>query len=166
MRARFRRPEPIRVRFGQSWPLETDVLVTLAENGAGPGSEGIHGFALARLVNPDREGQVVRGVTNKGGRWLVDTGLIYKALRRLERVGALTSRWEDPDVALTEGRPRRRYYSLTSNGVARADKAPLVVRQRRRRLRIHLEDQSNSRRAQSRRTIPAPIPGVDSRSSF
>ena len=145
MRARFRRPQPIRVRFGQMWPLETDVLVTLAENDAGPDSEGIHGFALARLITPDPEDRVIRGVTNQGGRWLVDTGLIYKALRRLESVGALTSRWEDPEIALAERRPRRRYYSLTSNGIARAGKAPLVVRQRRRRLRIHREDRSRGR---------------------
>jgi hypothetical protein len=147
MRARIRRPEPIRVRFGQMWPLETDVLVTLAENDAGPGSEGIHGFALARLITPDPEDRVIRGVTNRGGRWLVDTGLIYKALRRLERVGALTSRWEDPEIALAARRPRRRYYSLTPNGVARAGKAPLLVRQRRRWLQMHLEDKAISRRS-------------------
>jgi PadR family transcriptional regulator PadR len=147
MRARFRKPERVRVRFGQMWPLETDVLVTLAENDAGPGSEGIHGFALARLITPDPEDRVIRGVTNRGGRWLVDTGLIYKALRRLERVGALTSRWEDPEIALAERRPRRRYYSLTPNGVARAGKAPLLVRQRRRWLQMHLEDKAISRRS-------------------
>ena len=147
MRARFRKPERVRVRFGHMWPLETDVLVTLAENDAGPGSEGIHGFALARLITPDPEDRVIRGVTNRGGRWLVDTGLIYKALRRLERVGALTSRWEDPEIALAERRPRRRYYSLTPNGVARAGNAPLLVRQRRRWLQMHLEDKAISRRS-------------------
>ena len=158
MRARFRRPERVRVRFGQMWPLETDVLVTLAENEAGPDSEGIHGFALARLITPDPRDRVIRGVTNQGGRWLADTGLIYKALRRLESVGALTSRWEDPEVALAERRPRRRYYSLTSNGVARASMAPLVVRQRRRRLRIHLEDQTRSRPVKSSHQ-PSPASG-------
>ena len=145
------------------WPLETDVLVTLAENDAGPDSDGIHGFALAKLITPDPEDQVVRGVTNMGGRWLVDTGLIYKALRRLERMGALTSRWEDPDVALADRRPRRRYYSLTPNGVARASKAPLVVRRRRCRQQMYLEAQSRSSRTQRARTIPGPDSGVDSR---
>lgn len=148
------------------WPLETDVLVTLAENGAGPETDGIHGFALAQLITPDPDDRVIRGVTNKGGRWLVDTGLIYKALRRLERVGALTSRWEDPDVALADRRPRRRYYALTPNGVARADKAPLVVRQRRRRLQLHLEDQQRTGFAHTARASPGPDSRVDSRSFF
>ena len=148
------------------WPLETDLLVTLAENDAGPDSEGIHGFALARLITPDPEDRVIRGVTNKGGRWLVDTGLIYKALRRLERVGALTSCWEDPDVALADRRPRRRYYSLTPNGVARASKAPLVVRRRRQRHQLHLEDQSTSRHTHGPRTTLAPGSRVDSGSCF
>ena len=125
------------------WPLETDVLVTLAENDAGPGSSGIHGFALAQLITPDPADRVIRGVTTEGGRWLVDTGLIYKAL---ERVGALTSRWEDPDVALAARRPRRRYYSLTQNGVARASKAPLVVRRRQRRRQLYDEDRSKNNR--------------------
>ena len=88
---------------------------------------------------------VIETARNDTERWLVDTGLIYKALRRLESVGALTSRWEDPEIALAERRPRRRYHSLTSNGDARADKAPLFVRQRRRRLRIHREDRTRGR---------------------
>ncbi len=142
----------VRVRFGWSWPLETDVLVTLSENGAGPGSSGIHGFALAQLITPDPPDRVIRGVTTEGGRWLVDTGLIYKALRRLERVGALTSCWEDPDVALAARRPRRRYYSLTENGVARASKAPLVVHGRQRRQRLHLEDLAERNRRRSAHT--------------
>ena len=141
----------VRVRFGWSWPLETDVLVTLAENDAGPGSSGIHGFALAQLITPDPADRVIRGVTTEGGRWLVDNGLIYKALRRLERVGALTSCWEEPDVALAARRPRRRYYSLTENGVARARMAPLVVHGRKRRRQLFNEAQSKrSRRRRPR----------------
>ena len=134
------------------WPLETDVLATLAENDAGPGSSGIHGFALAQLITPDPADRVIRGVTTEGGRWLVDTGLIYKALKRLERVGALISRWEDPDVALAARRPRRRYYSLTQNGVARASKAPLVVRRRQRRRQLYDEDRSKNNRRRSPHT--------------
>ena len=141
--------DTVRVRFGWSWPLETDVLVTLSENGAGPGSSGIHGFALAQLITPDPADRVIRGVTTQGGRWLVDNGLIYKALNRLERVGALTSCWEDPDVALAARRPRRRYYSLTENGVARASMAPLVVHGRKRRRRLF--DAAQSERSRRRR---------------
>jgi DNA-binding PadR family transcriptional regulator len=148
------------------WPLETDVLVTLSENDAGPDSEGIHGYALAQLITPDPKDRVIRGVTNDGGRWLADTGLIYKALKRLERVGALTSRWEDPDVALAERRPRRKYYSLTSNGVARASKAPLGARMRRRRLELHRQYQERTSLRQWPRESQGPASRVDSRTMF
>ena len=48
------------------------------------------------------------------------TGLIsptvYRALRRLEKLGCVRSRWEEPDVAVEAGRPRRRYYVVTDEG--------------------------------------------------
>jgi len=34
----------------------------------------------------------------------------------MEKAGLLASVWEDPDVAATEGRPRRRLYSITTEG--------------------------------------------------
>ena len=34
----------------------------------------------------------------------------------MERAGLLSSVWEDPDRAAEEGRPRRRLYSITSDG--------------------------------------------------
>jgi putative transposase len=37
-------------------------------------------------------------------------------LQRLEAAGLLTSRWEDPDAATAEGRPRRRLYEVTGTG--------------------------------------------------
>jgi len=43
-------------------------------------------------------------------------GTVYTTLRRLERRGFVRGRWEDPEVAERERRPRRRYYELTKDG--------------------------------------------------
>jgi PadR family transcriptional regulator, regulatory protein PadR len=43
------------------------------------------------------------------------SGTVHPILARLERVGWVTSRWEDIDPR-SEGRPARRYYRLTSEG--------------------------------------------------
>jgi PadR family transcriptional regulator len=43
------------------------------------------------------------------------SGTIHPILARLERCGWLESRWEDIDPA-REGRPRRRYYRLSTEG--------------------------------------------------
>lgn len=45
-------------------------------------------------------------------------GTVYTTLRRLERRKLIEGEWEDPDVAASERRPRRRYYVLTPAGVA------------------------------------------------
>jgi DNA-binding PadR family transcriptional regulator len=47
------------------------------------------------------------------------SGTVHPILARLETVGWLTSRWEDIDPR-TEGRPARRYYQLTPDGLERA----------------------------------------------
>jgi DNA-binding PadR family transcriptional regulator len=47
------------------------------------------------------------------------SGTVHPILARLERVGWLTSRWEDIDASV-EGRPARRYYALTADGVQAA----------------------------------------------
>jgi PadR family transcriptional regulator PadR len=44
------------------------------------------------------------------------SGTVYPALSRLERMGLLRSRWEDPRLARREKRPPRKYYQLTSEG--------------------------------------------------
>lgn len=58
------------------------------------------------------------------------SGTVHPILARLEGVGWLTSRWEDIDPR-AEGRPARRYYQLTPDGLelaraalARAYRAP------------------------------------------
>jgi DNA-binding PadR family transcriptional regulator len=41
---------------------------------------------------------------------------VYPALRRLERDGLITAKWEDESTAIAEQRPARRYYRLTKAG--------------------------------------------------
>jgi PadR family transcriptional regulator PadR len=50
------------------------------------------------------------------------SGTVHPILARLEGVGWLASRWEDVDPH-AEGRPARRYYRLTADGVAAAHAA-------------------------------------------
>jgi DNA-binding PadR family transcriptional regulator len=47
------------------------------------------------------------------------SGTVHPILARLEGYGWLASRWEDVDAS-TEGRPVRRYYRLTADGVQAA----------------------------------------------
>jgi DNA-binding PadR family transcriptional regulator len=44
------------------------------------------------------------------------SGTVYPALDRLESGGYLRSKWEDADAAHAEGRPARRYFTLTASG--------------------------------------------------
>jgi len=50
------------------------------------------------------------------------SGTIHPILARLESLGWLESRWEELDPRET-GRPRRRYYSLTTDGAMQARRA-------------------------------------------
>ncbi len=45
------------------------------------------------------------------------SGTVYPTLGRLRKSGLVKARWEDQRVAEREGRPRRRYYDLTGDGV-------------------------------------------------
>ena len=93
---------------GTLLPIEAKILTTsLAMVRAGQIT--FHGFGLAQAM---REQQEARSLTAHG--------TLYKALGRLEELGLLTSRWEDPAV---EGRPRRRLYELTGRGVHVAERA-------------------------------------------
>jgi PadR family transcriptional regulator len=46
------------------------------------------------------------------------SGTVYPALDRLESAGYLRSKWEADAVARAEGRPARRYFTLTAPGAA------------------------------------------------
>ncbi len=94
---------------GTLLPLETEILgVALAMLRSGQGS--FHGFGLAHAM---RE--------HSGSRALTGHGTLYKALGRLEEFGLLRSSWEDAKAV--EGRPRRRLYELTGQGVRVAEQA-------------------------------------------
>jgi DNA-binding PadR family transcriptional regulator len=58
------------------------------------------------------------------------SGTVYPALRRLERDGLITARWEEESLAFAEQRPARRYYRVTRNGkqnlVRLVEKYPLL----------------------------------------
>ena len=69
----------------------------------------------ALLDEPDREQYGVEIGTAAELR----SGTVHPILARLEGIGWLTSRWEDIDPQV-EGRPARRYYRLTADGVPAA----------------------------------------------
>jgi hypothetical protein len=75
------------------------------------GAEALHGKSLGELA-----GAEIHKLTGVG------TGTLYPILLRFEAAGWLGSRWEtiDPKEA---GRPRKRLYRLTPNGLARASAA-------------------------------------------
>jgi DNA-binding PadR family transcriptional regulator len=107
-------------------PIELDIL-QVASAAAVDGDAWVHGFALAKLLRDAR-----------GSARLTAHGTLYKALGRLATGGLLADRWEEPERALAEGRPRRRLYRITAAGQralanAQAD-VPARVRPTTRRI--------------------------------
>ncbi len=94
---------------GTLLPIEVEILATALSTHRG-GQPTFHGFGLAHAMREQR-----------GSRTLTAHGTLYKALGRLEELGLLASRWEDEPAA--EGRPRRRLYELTGQGIRVADRA-------------------------------------------
>ncbi len=97
----------MRRKPGQLLDLEAQILQVAVDAFGSEGDGEVHGFAMAKRI-ADRAGQ----------QRLTAHGTLYKALGRLEQGGLLESRWEDPEVAEAEGRPRRRLYRVTSSGQA------------------------------------------------
>jgi len=69
------------------------------------GTAEFHGYELARQLREASD-----------ARLLTAYGTLYRALTRLEEMGLLESRWEDPAIPARENRPGRRLYSLTGAG--------------------------------------------------
>ncbi len=44
------------------------------------------------------------------------SGQVYRALNKLEEARLVASEWEDPDAAVQQKRPRRRYYAISQEG--------------------------------------------------
>jgi PadR family transcriptional regulator, regulatory protein PadR len=78
------------------------------------GGSDFHGFQLAKELREQDE-----------ARRLTAHGTLYKALDRMQRAGLLESRWEDPEIAAEQGRPRRRLYRVTGDGEQAFDRAEL-----------------------------------------
>jgi hypothetical protein len=95
-----------RRKTGTLIPIELSILDTAIELRV-RGAPFFHGFMIAREIK-ERE----------HARLLTAHGTLYKALDRMEKSGLLASEWEDPVVAAQEGRPRRRFYSVTAAGEA------------------------------------------------
>jgi PadR family transcriptional regulator PadR len=105
----------MRRQRGTLLPIEVDILeagLDLQRHG----TPEFHGFAIAKALR-DRD----------GARQLTAHGTLYKALARLEQSGLLESRWEDPELAAAEQRPRRRLYRVSgaaARALAQARRAP------------------------------------------
>jgi PadR family transcriptional regulator PadR len=94
--------------------------VTLRRRGFGE----FHGYEIAKRLKGDADAKL-----------LTAYGTLYRALGRLEKMGMLDSRWEDPQLPAMESRPARRLYTLTAAGetawreaVAAASDAPARAR--------------------------------------
>ncbi len=95
----------MRRKPGQLFDLEARILTAMVRGGAE--ADEIHGFALAKSL-----------ADHAGSKRLTSHGTLYKALDRMRKLGYLESEWEDPLIAAQEGRPRRRFYSVTAAGEA------------------------------------------------
>jgi PadR family transcriptional regulator PadR len=101
----------MRRKAGSLVPLELAICVcaaALRQHGA----DDFHGYAIAKELSEagDR-------------RLLTAYGTLYRALGRLEQMGLLVSRWEDPEIPAREKRPGRRLYALTAAGAAAVKEA-------------------------------------------
>ncbi len=72
---------------------------------------------LTALVHGHRHGFEILDVTG------LRAGTVYPILRRLEENGLVVSSWEDAAAARAEGRPARRNYRLTGEGLRVAAEA-------------------------------------------
>ena len=68
-------------------------------------------LVLQALARGTRYGFDIADVTG------LQTGTVYPALRRLEGLGFVRSRWESEKIARGEQRPARRYYEISATGL-------------------------------------------------
>ena len=114
----------MRRKPGALVPLERDICLA-AFDLKRRGTDEFHGYQLAKSL---RDGA--------GHRLLTAYGTLYRALGRLETMGLLASRWEDPAIPARENRPGRRLYTLTAAGsTAAADARRLASASAPRRAR-------------------------------
>jgi DNA-binding PadR family transcriptional regulator len=100
-------------------PLEAAICAAAAALRVA-GTAEFHGYELAKQLADHADQKL-----------LTAYGTLYRALGRLESMGLLTSRREDPEIAAREQRPGRRLYTLTAAGQATAKAVEATVREAR-----------------------------------
>jgi DNA-binding PadR family transcriptional regulator len=108
----------MRRKAGHLVPLEIaicDAAARLRRRGV----DEFHGYEIAKRIGEDADAKL-----------LTAYGTLYRALSRLESMGLLESRWEDPSIAARESRPGRRLYSLTGAGEEALEAATKVLSER------------------------------------
>lgn len=103
----------MRRKPGTLLPVEVAILAAAIDSGAG--SE-FYGYAIARKIQGDTSAKM-----------LTSHGTLYKALDRMVKAGLLSTRWESPELAAAEERPRRRLYQVTAAGQHAAIEAQRAV---------------------------------------
>ena len=107
-------------------PLELAICQAAAALRA-DGHDEFHGYQIAKTIGD-----------GANARLLTAYGTLYRALGRLEKMGLLHSRWEDPAIPARENRPGRRLYVLTAPGDAALREARAAEAAARRRTRRRL----------------------------
>jgi len=101
----------VRRKPGHLLPLEAAICMCAARL-RGKGQTEFHGYDIAKHLADEGDHKL-----------LTAYGTLYRALGRLEAMGLLESRWEDPRIPARENRPGRRLYELTADGEAAAREA-------------------------------------------
>ena len=108
----------MRRKPGQLVPLETAICACAASLRR-RGRTEFYGYEIAKRLR------------DENGRGLLTAfGTLYRALGRLEAMGVLQSRWEDPPMPARESRPARRMYALTAAGEIAAQEARQTAREK------------------------------------
>jgi DNA-binding PadR family transcriptional regulator len=111
----------MRRKVGALVPLEQAICANAAALRR-RGKHEFYGYELAKQL-----------AEHADQRLLTAYGTLYRALARLETMGIVMSRREDPEIAARENRPGRRLYTLTGVGEAVAREARDGSRARRSR---------------------------------
>ena len=111
----------MRRKPGELLPLELAICKAARELTRQRHNE-FHGYEIAKHLSEVGD-----------SRLLVAYGTLYRALGRLEEMGFVQSRWEDPEISASENRPRRRMYSLTALGSTAVLAAAKAARARGRK---------------------------------
>lgn len=106
----------MRRKPGTLLPLEQAICLS-ASGLQRRGGKEFYGYQLAKRLAEEAD-----------TRLLTAYGTLYRALARLEQMGLLQSRREDPAIAARENRPGRRLYTMTAAGEAAARAAAAARR--------------------------------------